>query len=321
MYTGYINIKQFYLTKIYFQHWSHPPIQIQQSLPIPQSITIPPVPQGIPVPPIIPNPPTSFPIPPPPLVPPLNGGVPPLPGIIPSLPIMNANNIDKNNPHNVFTNPPTKQMNIHRFQWNPIDRKKTKQCFWLANIPEIKENIFIHIKYDLLLALFTQSKDNNGKNNNQNPSIQKQTSTTTTIKILDDKRIMQLSISFTKFPFTFAELKQSLLTYNKSNILSFEILSTLIHLFPKQEEIALLQQYKKDNINNFDISLLGKPENFYYMLLDVPHSKQILHFLHFEQMALMEHNDILNKLTIIQNTSHEIVSSLSFKIILFTLTK
>ena len=326
MYTCYTNITQLNLTRIYFQYWKIK----QTAIPIPpQLITVPTVPQGnIPIPPMIPNPPillTSsnpiaipIPIPPPPLILSSNGGVPPLPGKIPSLPI-NANTIN-NNPHNVFTNPPTKQMNVHRFQWNPIDKKKTQKCFWLTNIPEIKESVF-NIKYDLLLAMFTQFKDDNINNNKQNHSNQKQTSTPTTIKILDDKRIMQLSISFTKLPFTFNELKQSLLTYNKSNILSLETLSTLLHLFPKQDEITLLQQYRKDNVHNINISLLGKPETFYYMLLDIPHSKQIIQFLHFEQMTLMEHNDILNKLKIIQNTSNEIICSLSFKVILFILLR
>ena len=322
IYTCYINIKQFYLTKIYFQHWKTYHITPQS-----QSTTIPAVPQGIPIPPIIPNPPmlvisNSIPIPPPPLIPPLNSGIPPLPGNIPSFPI-NAVNVSNNNPHNVFTNPPTKQMNIHRFQWNPIDKKKTQKCFWLTNIPEIKESIF-NIKYDLLLSMFTQSKDNNNSNINntkQNNSNQKQKLIPTTIKILDDKRIMQLSISFTKLPHTFTELKQSLLTYNKSNTLSLEILSTLLQLFPKQDEITLLQNYRKENINTFNISLLGKPEMFYYMLLDIPHSKQILHFLHFEQMTFIEHNDVINKLKIIQNTANEIESSLLFKIILFIILR
>ena len=325
IYTCYINIKQFYLTKIYFQHWKTSHIKTQL-----QSTTIPAVPQCIPIPPMIPNPPTlvisnsiPIPIPPPPLITPLNSGIPPLPGNIPSFPV-NAVNVSNNNPHNVFTNPPTKQMNVHRFQWNPIDKKKTQKCFWLTNIPEIKESIF-NIKYDLLLSMFTQSKDNNNNSNinntKQNNSNQKQKLIPTTIKILDDKRIMQLSISFTKLPHTFTELKQSLLTYNKSNTLSLEILSTLLQLFPKQEEITLLQNYRKDNINTFNISLLGKPETFYYMLLDIPHSKQILHFLYFEQMTLIEHDDIINKLKIIQNTANEIESSLLFKIILFIILR
>lgn len=230
--------------------------------------------------------------------------IPPLPNL--HLPI--SKEINK---HNIFTNLPSKNLNIRRFQWDKIEKKLISLSFWSKF--QCDEKDFKLINYDKILETFTESKKAkqiDAKNTN-NQIIKSQVINT----ILDNKRIMQISITLSKINFSISDIAIIIESYDAKNQLNFEILTKLLLIYPKKEEQNLLLTRASE------ISKCGNEEQFCFKLMSIPNCFSILSFLLFRNQISQNYQDYLTKIIILTESSISIKESNAFKKILFILLR
>ena len=256
--------------------------------------------------PLIPPIPSVPQVPPPiPSIPSIPGGPPRVPGI-PMFPIANNSLID---PTKDLPLPP-KNKNIKKYQWSPIKANTYKGSFWNEmQEKQDKEKVKNIVDYELLEQMFCEAKQDSNKNKNNNSNQVK----TGVVKLLDDKKLMNIQISLSKVKFTQEEMKDILTTYDQDNIFDIDTIETIISLYPTDEETNLLKNYTGD------VSALSPPEQFCYMLISIDNCIKILNFLKFRKNLVNDVRVILISIRILSETLKSINNSMKFKQVLFTI--
>lgn len=256
--------------------------------------------------PLIPPIPSVPQVPPPiPSIPSIPGGPPRVPGI-PMFPIANNSLID---PTKDLPLPP-KNKNIKKYQWSPIKANTYKGSFWKEmQEKQDKEKVKNIVDYELLEQMFCEAKQDSNKNKNNNSNQVK----TGVVKLLDDKKLMNIQISLSKVKFTQEEMKDILTTYDQDNIFDIDTIETIISLYPTDEETNLLKNYTGD------VSALSPPEQFCYMLISIDNCIKILNFLKFRKNLVNDVRVILISIRILSETLKSINNSMKFKQVLFTI--
>ena len=256
--------------------------------------------------PLIPPIPSVPQVPPPiPSIPSIPGGPPRVPGI-PMFPIANNSLID---PTKDLPLPP-KNKNIKKYQWSPIKANTYKGSFWNEmQEKQDKEKVKNIVDYELLEQMFCEAKQDSNKNKNNNSNQVK----TGVVKLLDDKKLMNIQISLSKVKFTQEEMKDILTTYDQDNIFDIDTIETIISLYPTDEETNLLKNYTGD------VSALSPPEQFCYMLISIDNCIKILNFLKFKKNLINDVRVILISIRILSETLKSINNSMKFKQVLFTI--
>ena len=256
--------------------------------------------------PLIPPIPSVPQVPPPiPSIPSIPGGPPRVPGI-PMFPIANNSLID---PTKDLPLPP-KNKNIKKYQWSPIKANTYKGSFWKEmQEKQDKEKVKNIVDYELLEQMFCEAKQDSNKNKNNNSNQVK----TGVVKLLDDKKLMNIQISLSKVEFTQEKMKDILTTYDQDNIFDIDTIETIISLYPTDEETNLLKNYTGD------VSALSPPEQFCYMLISIDNCIKILNFLKFKKNLLNDVRVILISIRILSETLKSINNSMKFKQVLFTI--
>lgn len=256
--------------------------------------------------PLIPPIPSVPQVPPPiPSIPSIPGGPPRVPGI-PMFPIANNSLID---PTKDLPLPP-KNKNIKKYQWSPIKANTYKGSFWNEmQEKQDKEKVKNIVDYELLEQMFCEAKQDRNKNKDNNSNQVK----TGVVKLLDDKKLMNIQISLSKVKFTQEEMKDILTTYDQDNIFDIDTIETIISLYPTDEETNLLKNYTGD------VSALSPPEQFCYMLISIDNCIKILNFLKFKKNLINDVRVILISIRILSETLKSINNSMKFKQVLFTI--
>ena len=256
--------------------------------------------------PLIPPIPSVPQVPPPiPSIPSIPGGPPRVPGI-PMFPIANNSLID---PTKDLPLPP-KNKNIKKYQWSPIKANTYKGSFWNEmQEKQDKEKVKNIVDYELLEQMFCEAKQDSNKNKNNNSNQVK----TGVVKLLDDKKLMNIQISLSKVEFTQEKIKDILTTYDQDNIFDIDTIETIISLYPTDEETNLLKNYTGD------VSALSPPEQFCYMLISIDNCIKILNFLKFQKNLVNDVRVILISIRILSETLKSINNSMKFKQVLFTI--
>ena len=256
--------------------------------------------------PLIPPIPSVPQVPPPiPSIPSIPGGPPRVPGI-PMFPIANNSLID---PTKDLPLPP-KNKNIKKYQWSPIKANTYKGSFWKEmQEKQDKEKVKNIVDYELLEQMFCEAKQDRNKNKDNNSNQVK----TGIVKLLDDKKLMNIQISLSKVEFTQEKIKDILTTYDQDNIFDIDTIETIISLYPTDEETNLLKNYTGD------VSALSPPEQFCYMLISIDNCIKILNFLKFKKNLLNDVRVILISIRILSETLKSINNSMKFKQVLFTI--
>ena len=256
--------------------------------------------------PLIPPIPSVPQVPPPiPSIPSIPGGPPRVPGI-PMFPIANNSLID---PTKDLPLPP-KNKNIKKYQWSPIKANTYKGSFWNEmQEKQDKEKVKNIVDYELLEQMFCEAKQDRNKNKDNNSNQVK----TGVVKLLDDKKLMNIQISLSKVEFTQEKIKDILTTYDQDNIFDIDTIETIISLYPTDEETNLLKNYTGD------VSALSPPEQFCYMLISIDNCIKILNFLKFKKNLVNDVRVILISIRILSETLKSINNSMKFKQVLFTI--
>ena len=256
--------------------------------------------------PLIPPIPSVPQVPPPiPSIPSIPGGPPRVPGI-PMFPIANNSLID---PTKDLPLPP-KNKNIKKYQWSPIKANTYKGSFWNEmQEKQDKEKVKNIVDYELLEQMFCEAKQDRNKNKDNNSNQVK----TGVVKLLDDKKLMNIQISLSKVEFTQEKIKDILTTYDQDNIFDIDTIETIISLYPTDEETNLLKNYTGD------VSALSPPEQFCYMLISIDNCIKILNFLKFKKNLINDVRVILISIRILSETLKSINNSMKFKQVLFTI--
>ena len=256
--------------------------------------------------PLIPPIPSVPQVPPPiPSIPSIPGGPPRVPGI-PMFPIANNSLID---PTKDLPLPP-KNKNIKKYQWSPIKANTYKGSFWNEmQEKQDKEKVKNIVDYELLEQMFCEAKQDRNKNKDNNSNQVK----TGVVKLLDDKKLMNIQISLSKVEFTQEKMKDILTTYDQDNIFDIDTIETIISLYPTDEETNLLKNYTGD------VSALSPPEQFCYMLISIDNCIKILNFLKFRKNLVNDVRVILISIRILSETLKSINNSMKFKQVLFTI--
>ena len=211
--------------------------------------------------------------------------------------------VTKNLPH------PPKNVNTKKFLWSPIKTQTYKDSFWSKYQEKLESsNKPPNIDFTLLQQMFCEAK--------QEPKPQIEVASqpkTDCIKLLDDKRLMNLSISLSKVKYSKEEIKNILTTYDQGNKFDNDILSTILSIFPNDEETTLFKNFSGDPLK------LSSPEQFCLMLVSITNCFTILNFLQFKKNLANEVKDILIKIRIMSECIKSISNSNKFKSLLFLL--
>ena len=189
-------------------------------------------------------------------------GVPGVPGIpriggpsIPGIPgissIPTAANAKKENK-------PPKHLQPKYYFWTQVAKNKIKDSFWVKTDLNL---INLEGDYENLCKFFCEPKITEKKVEKKEDN--KQVNSGVAVKILDDKRLMNLAIGLSKVQIPNYELREYInrLNYSKLNV---ELVDKIIALSPNQEESDKLKSF------NGDIKLISSSERFCMMLITIP---------------------------------------------------
>ena len=131
--------------------------------------------------------------------------------------------------------------------------------------------------------------------------------------ILDGKRLMNVSISTSKIKIPLEKIQEILLNYDMNNTIDVDTISTLLSIFPTEEEIKSFKEFSGD------IKSLSQPDQYCYMLVSINNCKKILTFLQFKKTLPTNVGNILLKIKALQECLTSINQSEQFKMVLFIL--
>ena len=135
-----------------------------------------------------------------------------------------------------------------------VPKNKIADSFWNKKKLEAK------CDYEGLCKYFCDLKKKEVKSVTDDKS--KKADTVQSIKILDDKRLMNLGIVLSKVSFSNDELKQLIETFNYE-VINLDMLEKVISMAPNSEEIDKLKSFTGDT------SLISHGENFCLMLMSI----------------------------------------------------
>lgn len=184
---------------------------------------------------------------------------------------------------------PPKNYNMKKVLWNPVPRDFVKDSFWFDQTILKKQS---KIDYDKLLDLFGENKDK--KPNKDKPQAsQSQGKDEKQIKVLDDKKLMNLGIALARVKITNENLKETLLSFNQSGKLDLDTLELIGTLLPTKEDIDALKGFKGD------CSKLSHGEKFCIALMEVPKHREIIDYLKYKIRIEPEKDFIISKLAVL----------------------
>jgi dishevelled associated activator of morphogenesis len=125
------------------------------------------------------------------------------------------------------------------------------------------------------------------------------------IKILDDKRLMNLGIVLSKVTFTNGELKRVIENFEYKTI-SLDMLDKVIQMAPNAEEIDKLKAFTGDT------SLISNGENFCLMLLSIKYFANKLQFIKYKKIVEIDKDEIVGRLKTINEACSSIKDSQHF---------
>jgi hypothetical protein len=223
-------------------------------------------------------------------------GVPGMPGFPMGMPMQSG-------PVVIIPKPP-KDTNPKKIFWNMIPKNKLQPTFW------IKEKLDAKVDYENLCKYFCEPKK---KAEDKKPGADAKQETTapvnTVVKILDDKRLMNLAIALSKVAITNDNLKDALENFEEEK-LTLEMIDKIISLAPNSEEIEKLRDYKGD------INVLSNGERFCMALMNVNRFLSRLECIKYKKMIDAEKEEILNKIKVLREGIISIKGSKNFKNVL-----
>lgn len=268
--------------------------------PVPGSIpSLPGVP-GLPRMPTVPSMPGVPGLPRLPGAPSIPGAVRPGPPVMPGFPIGLTS---QTGPIVVIPKPP-KDTNPKKIFWNMIPKNKLQSTFW------IKEKLETKVDYDNLCKYFCEPKKKAEDKKTGGDSKQESTApVNTVVKILDDKRLMNLAIALSKVAITNENLKNALENFEEEK-LTLEMIDKIISLAPNSEEIEKLRDYKGDT------NLISNGEKFCMALMSVNRFMSRLECIKYKKIINAEKDEIVNKIKVLREGIISIKGSKNFKSVL-----
>ena len=230
---------------------------------------------------------------------------------VPNIPnISNLIGVNKLSNNKPISNIPKPKENeeTRKINWTIINKAKISESFW--NKP-VKERFTID--YDLISKYFSKQKEdlNKIKSEENKESKQAVENIPQTIKLLDDKKLMNLGIGLAKVNISKEKLKEDLLLFNyKSKDLSIDTIDKIIPLLPSKEDIEILNKYQGD------ISLLSSSEQFLKVITEIPMFKQVFEYLKIRNNLFSEINDIKSKVNTFNEYIEVLNTSIHYKSIL-----
>ena len=189
-------------------------------------------------------------------------GVPRVPGILriggPSIPVIPEISSIPTAANAKKENKPPKHLQPKYYFWTQVAKNKIKDSFWVKTDLNL---INLEGDYENLCKFFCEPKITEKKVEKKEDN--KQVNSGVAVKILDDKRLMNLAIGLSKVQIPNYELREYInrLNYSKLNV---ELVDKIIALSPNQEESDKLKSF------NGDIKLISSSERFCMMLITIP---------------------------------------------------
>ncbi|KAL8149614.1 hypothetical protein AgCh_006570 [Apium graveolens] len=147
-----------------------------------------------------------------------------------------------------------------------------------------------------------------GKTNPRSPVVNKPEK----VQLIDHRRAYNCEIMLSKVKIPLNELMNSVLALEDS-ALDADQVDNLIKFCPTKEEMELLKNYKGE------IDMLGKCEQFFFELMQVPRAESKLRVLSFKLQFKSQVSDLRNSLDIINSAAEQIRSSCKLKKIMQTI--
>ncbi|KAH6757562.1 hypothetical protein C2S51_038710 [Perilla frutescens var. frutescens] len=132
------------------------------------------------------------------------------------------------------------------------------------------------------------------------------------VHLIELRRAYNCEIMLTKVKIPVSDLMNSVLALDDSSLDADQV-ENLIKFCPTKEEIELLKNYKGDKEN------LGKCEQFFMELMNVPRVESKLRVFHFKIQFSSQASDLRKSLNIVNNTSEEVRNSVKLKRIMQTI--
>eukprot|EP00899_Mesostigma_viride_P003760 jgi/Mesvir1/13385/Mv15054-RA.1 len=132
------------------------------------------------------------------------------------------------------------------------------------------------------------------------------------ITLVDLRRANNCEIMLAQFKQPVEDIVKSILALDASE-LSAEQLSALSKFQPADDEIKQLQDYKGDR------EMLGKCEQYFFLMLSVPRMEQKIHVFIFKLLFTSKVKDLQDVMSLVVDASNEVRSSTSFKKVMQTI--
>lgn len=147
-----------------------------------------------------------------------------------------------------------------------------------------------------------------GKTNPHAPVVNKAEK----VQLIDHRRAYNCEIMLSKVKIPLNELMNSVLALEDS-ALDADQVDNLIKFCPTKEEMELLKNYKGEK------DKLGKCEQFFFELMQVPRAESKLRVLSFKLQFKSQVSDLRNSLDVINSAAEQIRSSLKLKKVMQTI--
>lgn len=179
---------------------------------------------------------------------------------------------------------PPPELETRKINLNQINKNKLESTFWLKEQERLK---LTKIDYELLLKHFAESKIKEKKETGEiqlKPKEENQK-----VKILDDKKLMNLGICLSKIPFKKEEIKEIFLKmdYKKFNTDNIEQLNKVL---PTIEDIEAFKNFKGD------IKQVSEGELFVKELISIPRIKEVIDFMTIKLSFQTDSNETIRKI-------------------------
>ncbi|KAL6072920.1 putative WD repeat-containing protein 65 [Balamuthia mandrillaris] len=247
----------------------------------------------------VPLPPISTPPPPPMMMAPPPPG---MGGLIPPPPGMGGSNL----PHKKIFHPKVK---LKHLNWTKLPAVKIKDSFWAGVNDEKVELDFDEIERTFCAGAVYQMEKTEGEGGNsskegegENGKKKKKTA----ITLINMKRANNCAIMLSGMKKSNEQLKKAIVDMDEK-VLTAEMATTLIEYVPTKEEIAIIEEYQGDRSN------LGKAEQFFWVLRDIPRLEQRLRALAFKLKFQELYDDVQPDIEAVVKSTKELKTSPKFK--------
>lgn len=188
--------------------------------------------------------------------------------------------------------------------WNLIPKIKTKNTLWEKPLPTF------NVDYSVITKYFCEPKKKRGGGgadaSQAAPESEEKKGKTEAIKLLDDKKSMNLGIALNKFRLSPDDIK-SILENLEDDKISLDEIQKIIDLSPTEEEVEKLREYKGD------INLISLGERYCYVIANFNRSKLILESMKFKKKINADKKDIIYKYNLIKEGLLSVKESKNFE--------